>query len=48
MNDDQKNQLAGNIGGGLKQATASVQQRMLDYMAKADADYAKRVSDAMK
>lgn len=43
MSDDQKEQLTGNIAGGLSTATASVQERMLSYMAKADADYAARV-----
>lgn len=47
MSDDQKQQLAGNIAGGLKQASASAQQRMLDYLAKADVDYAARVKSAM-
>ncbi|RYZ91896.1 MAG: catalase, partial [Moraxellaceae bacterium] len=43
MTDDQKQQLAGNIAGGLSQADASVQERMLAQMAKADLDYAARV-----
>jgi len=43
MNDDQKQQLAGNIAGGLRQADASVQVRMLAHFARADVDYAARV-----
>lgn len=48
MNNDQKQQLVNNIAGGLSQANASIQQRMLSYLAKADADYAKGVEQAMK
>ena len=47
MNEDQKNQLANNISGGLKQATQSVQERMLAQFEKADPDYAKRVKNAL-
>jgi len=47
MNDDQKQQLFNNIAGGLQQASASIQQRMLGFMAKADKAYAQGVSDAM-
>jgi catalase len=43
MTDEQKHQLAGNIAGGLRQADASVQERMLAQFAKADPDYAARV-----
>ncbi len=48
MNDDQKNQLAGNIAGGLIAATPSVQQRMLAQYSQADTDYAARVEHAMQ
>ncbi len=43
MSEDQKQQLARNIAGGLRQADVSVQARMLAHFAKADADYAVRV-----
>jgi len=48
MSDDQKRQLTDNIAGGLAQANASIQQRMLAQFAKADPDYAKRVEAAIK
>ncbi len=48
MSNDQKNQLADNIAGGLIHATESAQQRMLDQFRAADEDYAERVSSAMK
>lgn len=47
MSDDQKNQLANNIAGGLVHATASVRARMLAQYEQADPDYAARVSAAM-
>ena len=47
MSDDQKNQLARNIAGGLIHATQSVQQRMLAQFAAADPDYAVRIQQAM-
>lgn len=47
MEEAQKNQLANNIAEGLIQATDSVQERMLAQFAKADPDYASRVSAAM-
>lgn len=47
MNDDQRDQLANNIAGGLVQATASVQQRMLAQYEQADPAYAERVAQAM-
>ncbi len=47
MSEDQKNQLAGNIAGGLVHATKSVQDRMLAQFNAADPDYAKRVSMAI-
>ena len=43
MSDDQKDQLARNIAGGLSQANASIQERLLAQFAKADPDYAARV-----
>ncbi len=48
MNDDQKDQLAENITGGLIHASKSVQARMLEQYAKSDPDYAKRVNAMMK
>ncbi len=47
MSEDQKNQLAGNIAGGLIHASSSAQTRMLAQMAAADPDYAARVKNAM-
>ena len=47
MNDDQKNQLARNIAGGLSQASASVQERILAQVQAADLDYAERVKKAL-
>ena len=47
MSEDQKNQLAANIAGGLKQATESVQKRMLEHFGLCDEDYGKRVSKAL-
>lgn len=47
MNEDQKNQLVGNIAGGLRQATASVQERMLAQFSAADPDYGERVKKAL-
>ena len=47
MSEDQKNQLAGNIAGGLVHATQSVQERMLEQFRSADPDYAERVKKAM-
>ena len=43
MTEDQKNQLTGNIAGGLKFATESVQRRMLEQLQQVDGDYAARV-----
>jgi len=47
MNEDQKQQLANNIAGGLVHASSSAQERMLEQFKKADADYALRVKTAM-
>jgi catalase len=47
ISDDQKNQLARNIAGGLSQASANVQERMLAQFAAADSDYAARVKNAL-
>ena len=47
MSEDQKNQLANNIAGGLREATASAQERMLAQFEKADPDYAQRVKNAL-
>lgn len=48
MSDDQKNQLANNIAGGLVHANESIQTRMLEQYRKADPDYARRVKQAMQ
>ncbi len=47
MSEDQKNQLAGNIAGGLRHANASIQARMLAQFHAADPDYAARVKSAL-
>lgn len=47
MSEDQKKQLINNITGGLKQANASIQQRMIEHFSKADADYGARVKQAL-
>ena len=47
MSDDQKQQLAGNIAGGLKQANADIQARMLAQFEKADPQYAALVKEAL-
>lgn len=47
MSDDQKNQLANNIAGGLIHATKSVQQRMLAQFGAAAPDYAARIQRSM-
>ena len=44
MSDDQKNQLANNIAGGLRQANKSIQERMLAQFGQADPDYKARVA----
>ncbi len=47
MSDEQKDKLTTTIAGGLVHASASAQERMLAQFAKADADYAERVKQAM-
>jgi len=47
MSGDQKNQLVNNIAGGLSQATASAQERMLAQFSAADPDYGARVKQAL-
>ncbi|MCK7598300.1 catalase [Microbulbifer sp. CAU 1566] len=47
MSDDQKQQLVDNIAGGLRQANASVQTRMLAQFNKADPLYAEMVNFAL-
>ncbi|MEX0297434.1 MAG: catalase, partial [Kordiimonas sp.] len=47
MSDDQKNQLAENIAGGLSAANKSIQARMLEQFNAADPDYAERVKAAL-
>ncbi len=47
MNEGQKDQLAQNIAGGLRQASESAQRRMLGFLHAADVDYAARVEKAM-
>ena len=48
MSEEQKLQLVGNIAGGLKQATESVQKRMVEHFTHCDADYGKRVQAALE
>jgi len=48
MSADQKAQLFANIGGGLSQATPSVQERMLAQFEQADPEYAAGVKAAMQ
>ena len=47
MSEDQKEQLVGNIAGGLKQATESVQKRMVEHFTRCDKDYGMRVQVAL-
>jgi catalase len=47
MSEDQKQQLIGNITGGLSQATESVQVRMVEQFTKADPDYGQRIKAAL-
>lgn len=47
MSDDQKQQLAGNIAGGLGQANSSIPARMLGQLKKADPQYAEMVLMAL-
>ncbi|MCG8465910.1 MAG: catalase [Xanthomonadales bacterium] len=48
MNPEQQGQLFDNIGGGLAQATPSAQERMLDFLNRADPNYAQGVLQAMR
>jgi len=48
FSDQEKSRLADTIAGGLSQAELSVQARMLDYLGRADADYASRVREAVE
>ena len=48
MSEEQKNQLVGNIAGGLSQATTSVQERMLAQFSAAVPDYGERVKKALQ
>lgn len=48
MNESQKQQLFNNIAGGLAQANASIQARMLAQFAKADSEYAAGVKRAIE
>lgn len=48
MNEAQKRQLTKTIAEGLKHATESVQQRMLEQFRKADSDYAGRIESLVK
>ena len=47
MDDGQRQSLARAIAEGLVQASESVQRRMLEQFARADAEYAERVETAM-
>jgi len=48
MSDDQQARLAATIAGGLSTAEASVRERMLGYLGKADPEYARRVGDNIR
>ncbi|MFO7790158.1 MAG: catalase [Bacteroidales bacterium] len=48
MSDNQKEQLASNIAGGLKQASKTVQEKMLKQFAKADPDYGRMVKEKLQ
>lgn len=48
MNPEQQRQLFDNIGGGLAQATPSAQERMLNFLNRADPNYAQGVLEAMR
>lgn len=48
MNAEQQRQLFDNIGGGLAQATPSAQERMLNFLNRADPSYAQGVLEAMR
>jgi catalase len=48
MNAEQQRQLFDNIGGGLAQATPSAQERMLNFLNRADPNYAQGVLEAMR
>ena len=48
MSEDQQQQLADNIAGGLCQASTSVQERMLEQYAKADKHYMTLVKKALE
>jgi catalase len=47
MSDSQKDQLTNNIAGGLRHATASVQERMLAQFEAADPNYAALVKEKL-
>ncbi len=48
MNESQKQQLVTNIVGGLSQAEASVQQRMVELLNRVDGEYGERVNNGLK
>ncbi len=48
MSEDQKQQLVGNVAGGLSQASESVQQRMVAHFTQCDEDYGRRVQAALE
>ena len=48
MTDDQKQQLVGNIAGGLSQANRSIQERFIALLEKCDPAYASGVKNAME
>ena len=48
FSEQEKDRLAATIAGGLSQAEVSVQERMLEFLAKADSDYANRVRKAIE
>lgn len=48
FSNDEKGRLAATVAAGLSKAEASVQERMLEFLGKADPDYAQRVRQAMR
>ena len=48
MSEDQKQQLANNIAGGLSRATESAQKRMIQHFTLCDPDYGMRVQAALE
>lgn len=47
MNQEQKEQLTGNIAGSLSQASEEVQNRMLEYFQQCDQEYGRKVKESI-